>query len=738
MIGLITLLIALSNATIYRSGLNEIYETDGPCYIDTAVLNGENPTYKTVSVGKNDEDKDALVFKYYTDKECKEIYKKEGKDEQYVSVDSQTLDKYTVLDRLPTVMWNADQYVSDPAVECKNVENAVYFDYEAIAYMEDTTEARIIDNYVYMVTLMDGEVIAQQKIAKCDACNTKGQDDCEGENGYYKCNAAPAPVTCPDGCVCDDGSSVCKSCSDSTKEVVNNACVAKCSSNQYRDNNGACQACHTSCATCTGPAETECASCTWPKVLNDQTHKCEDPAPVTCAVEHCTTCVSGKSDECQTCASGYTPSQDKKSCVEDAPTPAAECKVDSESHCSKCHECKTSCLCCEEGYAKSWSDTIKCSVCDTLNGYYMLNNKCVKCEAEHCSVCDSSDNKKCTTCESGYIAKDGQCKQCDPNCRSCLVNGEGKCDTNSCDEKYYLAEGNTCAKCVEDHCRECSGAGAATCTRCKEGYVLKEGKCKDCADKCLVCTVNGKEKCDTDGCKEKYYTTAEYKCEKCEDDHCLKCTGAGQAKCTRCEEGYLLENSKCTEEAVCKIENTDQCGVKSGYTTYYVNDRCVANVGSGSYKISGGVKCSYTDSACQNKVKEYKYLDVTDNCIRLKDKLNENEPKKYYKMKKVEKCQTPEPVKEYLTEDCSGEGTTTFSSICRKVESGEYEDKYVKTPASSTLFPTYNAQFPLYSDASCTQQIEKGDAKCVSMGCSGNGSVMNVIIVAILIISFMI
>ena len=531
-----------------------------------------------------------------------------------------------------------------------------------------------------------GEEGSEQCATCADGYYNSGSDDAVectscGIDGCKTCTAPEAGAT----------TATCTACTEDTKEVVNNACVAKCASNQYRDSDGACKACHSSCATCSGP--------------ND--------------------------NNCLTCNDNYELKEGK--CVEKA---KPECKVDSESHCSKCDECKTTCQCCEEGYAKSLTDTIKCSICDS--GYYMVNNKCVKCEAEHCSVCDSSDNKKCTTCESGYIAKDGQCKQCDPNCRSCLVNGEGKCDTNSCDEKYYLAEGNTCAKCVEDHCRECSGAGAATCTRCKEGYVLKEGKCKDCADKCLVCTVNGKEKCDTDGCKEKYYTTAEYKCEKCEDDHCLKCTGAGQAKCTRCEEGYLLENSKCTEEAVCKIENTDQCGVKSGYTTYYVNDRCVANVGSGSYKISGGVKCSYTDSACQNKVKEYKYLDVTDNCIRLKDKLNENEPKKYYKMKKVEKCQTPEPVKEYLTEDCSGEGTTTFSSICRKVESGEYEDKYVKTPASSTLFPTYNAQFPLYSDASCTQQIEKGDAKCVSMGCSGNGSVMNVIIVAILIISFMI
>ena len=33
---------------------------------------------------------------------------------------------------------------------------------------------------------------------------------------------------------------------------------------------------------------------------------------------------------------------------------------------------------------------------------------------------------------------------CDVNCKSCTTNGEGKCDSGQCNDRYVLDSDNTC------------------------------------------------------------------------------------------------------------------------------------------------------------------------------------------------------------------------------------------------------------------------------------------------------
>ena len=58
------------------------------------------------------------------------------------------------------------------------------------------------------------------------------------------------------------------------------------------------------------------------------------------------------------------------------------------------------------------------------------------------------------------------------------------------------------------------------------------------------------------------------------------------------------------------------------------------------------------------------------------------------------------------------------------------DNKYAKTYNN-------NPYFALFSDDACTKKIEI-EAECEPSPCSGNGSVMNIIMLTILIISFMI
>ena len=367
---------------------------------------------------------------------------------------------------------------------------------------------------------------------------------------------------------------------------------------------------------------------------------------------------------------------------------AEECKVN-EGHCSKCGEC--TCECCAEGYTKSNTDTVKCSEC--AFGYVKDGEECKQCDVHCTSACTTSGKGKCDySCESGFylVTEEGDkkntCATCVAHCAAGQCTSDKKCTT--CATGFYkkVGEGEAadqCLACQDSKCVACSEEGTGKCTQCKDGYELKEGKCE-----------------------------TKYDCKDNNVKNCGECAStAADAECYECKDGYKFDDAqdddakRCVEEdKLTKCEWTDEyCGKKEEGKMRYQEDFCYSNDGV-NFKIEGGNQCYYADSACKDRLKQPSYLDVTDNCIRLKDKTTSEN--KYYKMKKPGKCES-EQVKEYTKEDCSDEGTNTFTEVCRKVESGEYENNYVMTSK-------YSPKFAVFTDADCSKELKEKNQKLLS------------------------
>ena len=89
-----------------------------------------------------------------------------------------------------------------------------------------------------------------------------------------------------------------------------------------------------------------------------------------------------------------------------------------------------------------------------------------------CKSCDYLI--KCTACEKGYVLYDYQCGQCAPDCDKCKV-------TKTSGNQYWTQ----CTGSCRGGCDACSNGD--TCTRCRSGYVLKEGVCYACPNGCGQC-----------------------------------------------------------------------------------------------------------------------------------------------------------------------------------------------------------------------------------------------------------
>jgi hypothetical protein len=82
-----------------------------------------------------------------------------------------------------------------------------------------------------------------------------------------------------------------------------------------------------------------------------------------------------------------------------------------------------------------------------------------------CKSCDYLI--KCNACEKGYVLYDYQCGQCASGCDKCKV-------TQTSGSQYWTQ----CTGSCQGGCDQCSNGD--TCTRCRSGYVLKEGVCYAC------------------------------------------------------------------------------------------------------------------------------------------------------------------------------------------------------------------------------------------------------------------
>ena len=228
----------------------------------------------------------------------------------------------------------------------------------------------------------------------------------------------------------------------------------------------------------------------------------------------------------------------------------------------------------DEKCSKCSSNEGKKYCCESCNdGYYLPRLEfptfCKKCSIENCKKCNNE--LVCEECEDKLTFVNGKCmKVCEDsdyaNCEKCRTEENKIHQCEYCKQGYFLDEDEVnCLKCDIDNCKTClNKKNEAVCGSCEENYYLFNELCfKSCSigeeEKCLSCAKDGTSNCLA--CNDYYYlpvnSSNKEVCEKCNIEHCLKCSDTYENDatiCTECEKGYILSEDKCF---ISDINNTN-------------------------------------------------------------------------------------------------------------------------------------------------------------------------------------
>ncbi|EAR86624.2 transmembrane protein, putative (macronuclear) [Tetrahymena thermophila SB210] len=271
--------------------------------------------------------------------------------------------------------------------------------------------------------------------------------------------------------------------------------------------------------------------------------------------QDCTSCKQNlflaQDGSCQTCntAQGYYISDGK--CL--------KC----DNNCLTCQAQSTTCISCKSPQILNLSS--QCVNCDQNNGYFVSpQNICNPCDAScltcsgpnktDCNSCKTNfilSNKQCITCDTtnGNYLNNGQCTKCDPSCKTC--NGSNKNNCITCQLNTYLRTDNTCQACDVQN-----GYYLTSSSICKQC----NSSCKKCngdnSNNCLSCYPNNYLKNDgtcSDCTDSKYFKDqTQMKCLPC-DPSCLTCSNSNSNSCLSCPSGkYLYPDNSCQD---CQTSN---------------------------------------------------------------------------------------------------------------------------------------------------------------------------------------
>lgn len=301
------------------------------------------------------------------------------------------------------------------------------------------------------------------------------------------------------------------------------------------------------------------------------------------------------SSECSECQAGYGLSSDGRGrCLPCSTRNCQNCNEKADSQAYEATARELPCRYCLEGHGLAPDGS--CLPCKQKNCKLCDGNRCIQCQSafaivedgnatrcdpcgEACLQCEKPGN--CRACRDGYAKQeDGHCKPCGDFCMQCHVRKGDGCDEGGCQSGYGLqgwqkslwSPRSICKPCRVQHCSVCDnseyscdscqedfgitptglcavcGPGcveckvATACEKCDAGFVLVNGACHACADKCLSCTVSGPGSCDKHSCakawtaillpKRTWDTREEsWVCRPCSDPDCAKCDVEGPGGC---------------------------------------------------------------------------------------------------------------------------------------------------------------------------------------------------------------
>ncbi|XP_010777410.1 proprotein convertase subtilisin/kexin type 5b isoform X2 [Notothenia coriiceps] len=481
-------------------------------------------------------------------------------------------------------------------------------------------------------------------------------------------------------------------------ECLESRQLASCPEKQFRNSQGECEVCHSSCKTCSAEGKKDCNSCYSGSFLTPyQTCVSRCPAGTFSnkASSQCEDCVTGcfscqDDKHCQHCRRGLFLQDEAcvSSCQRGFPqdavcwpcaTECASCRGNS-SHCLSCeehfllleHSCRSHCL---EGYYATETECYRCPAQCTECNQDGLCNKCAKYYFLHKDKCEDD-------CPNGFFASEvsQECIRCHADCASCdgpdfddcdvcinpkAVRHNGECRVNCPDNTYYDATTNECRDC-DRSCLTCSGHEPSSCLSCKTNMR------KDASGHCV-----GFMQCPLTS-----YLDHKKECQKCHK-LCHRCSGPDNNHCLSCSETHFLLNKTCVQdcpvgyyaedrdERVCERchfsckscvgRHSVQCNdCKSGF--FKQGSNCVETCSESHFGNTTTMACERCDPSCTQcwgrgnrnclDCREgYVYLRQFGHCLK-------SCPLNYYQHSRSKTCHKCHPT----CKTCSDEGALACQS----------------------------------------------------------------------------
>ncbi|EKE41936.1 hypothetical protein ENUP19_0082G0082 [Entamoeba nuttalli] len=184
-----------------------------------------------------------------------------------------------------------------------------------------------------------------------------------------------------------------------------------------------------------------------------------------------------------------------------------------------CNKCDPKCKTCI-------GSSVQCIECSSIG--YFINSTTHYCEynSNLKDVClQYTVDGGCVKCANQWYAVGFNCLKCNSSCLSC--RNLDMC--NECIDNYFFDTSNNCvSNNIITNCDSVINKWNG-CTKCKDGYFVKDKMCSPCSSGCQICTEPNK--CLT--CKEKYvYSIGQCiiysqisNCKEAKNSKCLKCSG---------------------------------------------------------------------------------------------------------------------------------------------------------------------------------------------------------------------
>jgi len=415
------------------------------------------------------------------------------------------------------------------------------------------------------------------KANRCVECDTQA---CKSCSKFYGVNEAGTCSSCATGCdFCSSNSTICNQCSTGYFDLVMNGTCQECDpvctkcgprgcevcpSGYYVNNQtGLCSTCSSAmnnCDTCND--DKYCQRCLDPFFSNNGVCEACGPSCASClSLDTCTKCKDTNCKDCdpqggcRTCNYGYFPDENTGKCISCASTIAKCDHCTSKDQCKicvdpfyaedgSCHRCGPSCDSCLDGNTCSTCSNTYCekcspNTCDACFNGYGVNKEagCSAC-AKGCDIC-AKNMDVCDQCSKGYfdLRANGTCQACDKNCKNCGPRGCLTCNTG------YFPDTETggCALCsgAMANCTAC--ASANYCDSCQDTLFSKNGVCTSCGPACGTCE-------------------NEYACTTCLETECVECN---TQKCLKCSKGHGVDEegecSPCSLGCAVCSKNVNYC-----------------------------------------------------------------------------------------------------------------------------------------------------------------------------------